>query len=307
MSLFRSPAASLSADVFIRPLRSKSNAVLNIMGGLAGIIFLVLNKKMASLYGGFFNLIAFSTLIMIIGLGFYMFFVREPRMVLEVEAENKRLGLAPEEGGTQERTKLSSEARKSFVFILAVVVFMYMGYNAFSTHFAVFAIRHLGMTLSSISGPLLVRVISVLVFCIPSALIATKIGRRRTARIGLAIIAVTLFAIYFITPATIRYLTLIFVVFGFGLALVSVNMGPMVVELCSDGDVGRYMGYYYLATTVAQIVTPTFAGFFLDKVGQWTLSLYACIFMLLGFVATFFIKHGDSKPVNVDAAEVLGG
>lgn len=306
MSLFRSPATALIADVFVRPLRSKSNAVLNVMGGVAGIVFLVLNKKMASLFGGYFNLIGLCAVIMLVGLAIYMLFVREPKLLKQVEEDNKRLGLAKTDDSKQSGGKLKSEIRKSLFYILGVVVFMYMGYNAFSTHFSVFAIKQLGMTSSSISGPLLIRVISVLIFCIPSAIISTKIGRKRTARIGLAITAVTLGAVYFITPATVNYLTPIFAVFGFGFALVSVNMGPMVVELCSDSDVGRYMGYYYLANTAAMIVTPTFSGFFLDKLGQQTLAIYAAVFMCLGFVTTFFIKHGDSKPISVNVAEVLG-
>ena len=307
MSLFRAPATALPQDVFIRPLRSKANAVLNIMGGIAGIIFLVLNKRLASLFGGYFNLMIASSLIMLVGLALYMLTVREPVLVARVAEENKRLGLASDPETAASGGKLDKPARKSLFFILAVVVFMYMGYNAFSTHFSLYAIKQLGMTPSSLSGPLLVRVVSVLIFCIPSAMISTKIGRKRTARIGLAIVAVTLGMVAFLTPATARLITPIFAVFGFGFALVSVNMGPMVTELCSDADTGRYMGYYYLANTIAQIVTPAFAGFFIDKVGQTSLAVYSSAFMVLGFAATYFIKHGDSKPISVDAAELLGG
>ncbi|MBL8967562.1 MAG: MFS transporter [Spirochaetaceae bacterium] len=307
MSLFRSPATALSADTFIRPLRSKSNAVLNIMGGIAGVVFLVLNKKMASLYGGFFTLILCSSLMMLVGLALYMLFVREPKLVKQVEEDNKRFGIETGDDGKRVDGKLRPDVRKSLFYILAVVVFMYMGYNAFSTHFSVYAIKQLGMTPSGISGPLLIRVVSVLVFCIPSAMLSTRIGRKMTARIGLAIVCVTIASVYFLTPSTARLIGPIFAVFGFGFALVSVNMGPMVVELCSDADVGRYMGYYYLATTAAQIVTPAFAGVFIDKVGQRSLAVYSALFALLGFAATFFVKHGDSKPVGVNAADVLGG
>ena len=182
-----------------------------------------------------------------------------------------------------------------------------MGYNAFSTHFAIYAIKHLRMTPSSISGPLLVRVFSVLIFAIPSAILSTKIGRKMTIRIGLVILSATVFMIYFLTPETAKLLSPIFIVYGIGFAMVSVQLGPMVVELCSNADVGRYMGYYYLATTVAQIITPAFAGIFLDKFGQQTIALYTAVFMAIGFVVTFFIKHGDSKTLNIKASAVLAG
>jgi len=305
MSLFRSPAAALAADAFVRPQRSKSNAVLNIMGGSAGVVFLVLNKRLASLFGGYLKLMALSAVIMLVGLAVYMIFVREPKLIKQVAEENARLGFV-EEPSRGKGGKLRPEVRRSMLYILAVVVFVYMGYNAFSTHFAVYAIKQLGMTPSSISGPLLVRVFSVLIFCIPSAMLSTKIGRRMTARIGLAILAATIVLVYFLTPETAKLLTPIFAVYGLGFAMVSVHLGPMVVELCSTADVGRYMGYYYLATTVAQIVTPALAGVFLDRLGQRTLALYTAVFMVLGFVATFFIKHGDAKPESVSASEALG-
>ncbi len=305
MSLFRSPAAALAADVFIRPQRSKGNAVLNILGGLAGVVFLVLNKKMASLFGGYMNLMAVSAIVMLIALAVYMLFVREPKLVKQVEEDNKRLGLT-EEIDSRKGAKLAPEVMRSLIYILAVVIFVYMGYNAFSTHFAIYAIKQLGMTPSSISGPLLVRVFSVLIFAIPSAIISTKIGRKMTARIGLVILAVTVFMIYFLTPETARFLSPIFIVYGIGFAMVSVHLGPMVVELCSSADVGRYMGYYYLATTVAQIVTPALAGIFLDSFGQRTIALYSAVFMVIAFAGTFFIKHGDARPVAIKAADVLG-
>lgn len=306
MSLFRSPAAALAADVFIRPQRSKGNAVLNILGGLAGVAFLVLNRRLASLFGGYFKLMALCSVIMLIALAIYMIFVRERKLVQQVEEDNKRLGLTESidevKGG-----KLQPEVRRSMIYILAVVALVYMGYNAFSTHFAIYAIRHLKMTPASISGPLLVRVFSVLIFAIPSAMLSTRIGRKMTTRIGLVILTITVFLIYFLTPETARLLSPIFVVYGIGFAMVSVQLGPMVVELCSNADVGRYMGYYYLATTVAQIITPAFAGIFLDRYGQQTIALYTTVFMAIGFAVTFLVKHGDSKPVNIKASEVLAG
>lgn len=306
MSLFRSPAAALAADVFIRPQRSKGNAVLNILGGLAGVAFLVLNKKLASLFGGYMKLMLLSAVVMLIALAIYMIFVRERKLVQQVEDDNKRLGLT-EDIDAVKGGKLKPEVMRSMLYILAVVAVVYMGYNAFSTHFAIYAIKHLRMTPSSISGPLLVRVFSVLIFAIPSAILSTKIGRKMTIRIGLVILSATVFMIYFLTPETAKLLSPIFIVYGIGFAMVSVQLGPMVVELCSNADVGRYMGYYYLATTVAQIITPAFAGIFLDKFGQQTIALYTAVFMAIGFVVTFFIKHGDSKPINIKASEVLAG
>ena len=42
MSTFRSPAVALMPDVTIKPLRSKANAIINLMGALGGIIYLII-------------------------------------------------------------------------------------------------------------------------------------------------------------------------------------------------------------------------------------------------------------------------
>lgn len=306
MSIFRSPATALVADLFVRPHRSKANAMLNIMGGMAGIVFLVMNAKMASVYGGFFKLIVICTVFMIIGVLVYTLTIREPKLARQVQEDNIRLGYVENTKSEKINEKLSPEVFKSLCFILAVVAFMYMGYNATSTHFSVYAINNLGMTSAEISKPLLVRVVSVLIFCIPSAMLSSKIGRKKTTMAGLAIVAVTSIALFFVTPESNGLLTPIFLVYGMGFAFASVNVGPMVIELCSDKDTGRYMGYYYLASTIAQIITPSLGGFVMDNIAEAGLFIYTALFMMLGFITCFFIKHGDCKPVNVNAVDVLG-
>ena len=44
MATFRSPAVALMPDVTLKPLRSKGNAVINLMGTAGGILVLVLGK-----------------------------------------------------------------------------------------------------------------------------------------------------------------------------------------------------------------------------------------------------------------------
>ena len=51
-----------------------------------------------------------------------------------------------------------------------------------------------------------------------------------------------------------------------GWAAVSVNSLPMVVEMCSSEDVGKYTGLYYTFSMSAQIVTPILSGAFLQYV-----------------------------------------
>jgi MFS family permease len=69
----------------------------------------------------------------------------------------------------------------------------------------------------------------------------------------------------------------------------------MVVELCSDGDVGKYTGYYYTASMAAQTLTPMVSGYLMDKMGMGVLFPYAALFVAASFVTMLFVKHGDSK------------
>ena len=94
---------------------------------------------------------------------------------------------------------------------------------------------------------------------------------------------------------------------GIGWATINVNSFPMVVELAKRGDVGKYTGFYYTASMAAQIVTPIFSGFLVDKLGWWVFFPYAAIFAGLAFVTMFFVKHGDAKPEAQGALESLAG
>lgn len=298
MSIVRSPAVALAPDIFIRPLRSKAIAVVNASGSLAGIIFLVFNRKLAELFGGgFTRLIFVAAGVMLIALTVYMLFVHERQFVEDAQKKSEELGLIESVEATNHDTVLTPERKRSLFLILTMVVLMYMGYNAYNTHFAVYAISYMGMTSASISGPLLVRVLVVMLLCVPAAMLAEKIGRKRCCAVGFVMAGVAIFSTYFLTADSSGLLSPIFVLMAAGIALVSVNAGPMVTELCNDKDNGKYTGYYYLATSVAQIVTPAIAGFFMRQYGNAVLPIYATVFYVLGFGVTLFIRHGDAAKL----------
>ena len=92
---------------------------------------------------------------------------------------------------------------------------------------------------------------------------------------------------------------------GFGMALVHNCSFPMVVEMCSGSDVGRYTGFYYTASMAAQVVTPMFSGFLMDKLGMTVLFPYAAIFVAGAFVTMLFVRHGDSRPIPAKGLEAL--
>ena len=96
-----------------------------------------------------------------------------------------------------------------------------------------------------------------------------------------------------------------FALAGIAWATINVNSFPMVVELASGGDVGKYTGFYYTASMAAQVATPMLSGLLMDKLGMMILFPYATIFVALAFVTMYFVKHGDSKPQAKKGLEAL--
>ena len=101
-------------------------------------------------------------------------------------------------------------------------------------------------------------------------------------------------------------MNILFALAGIGWATINVNSFPMVVELSRGGDVGKYTGFYYTASMLAQTVTPVLSGLFLD-IRMTLLFPYATVFVLGSFVTMLFVRHGDSKPIPPEnRLEALG-
>lgn len=304
MSLFRAPATALTADCFIRPLRTKANAMLNLLGGLAGVTFALLGKALLS--KGLSLTISFVIVAMVISTAIFLIFFRENKTVASVQKQIKDLGIGDKKTILSDKiaTKLSRPEFKSLIAILGVVTLMYMGYNAFSTHYSNYLTKYL-MQDASWTTPYLARVLLVLIFTFPAAAIASKIGRKKTLFIGLIIATVSYVGLSTVTENNVNMLYVWFVVYSIGFPMVAVNAGPMVVELAKDRDTGRYMGYYYIAATIAQIITPTLASVFIETLGfgYASITYYAAAFFTLAVICSLFINHGDVKPIMNDALE----
>lgn len=307
MSLYRSPAAALVADCFIRPHRTKANAALNVVGALAGVIFSIVGRKLIVSQDGviiFTKAIYFVIAGMLIPSIIYFLFARENKFVEQMRSRNVELGLIDDKTDVTDKTptKLTKDEKKSLFFILGIVFFLYMGYNAYNTHYTNYLVNYLQMP-ASWTTPYLMRVLLVTVFMVPAAMLATKIGRKKSAIIGTIFCMIGYIGSYTVSPEHVSMLYVWFLMIAIGFPLVSINLGPMVLELGKDSDAGRYMGYYYIAATVSQIVTPTIASFFINSMGYKVIGFYAGIFCLVACVCGFFVRHGDAKPIMVKAVD----
>ena len=302
MSVFRSPAVALMPDVTPKPLRSKGNAIINLMGASGGILVLALgiifgtgnirNDLMS--YIPIFTAVA---VIMLAALGIFMWKVRERKLVAEREEEERVMGIVETDDETEEKDlpkhKLSRGELVSLILILASVALWYMGYNAVASKYSVYAGSELKLDYNM---TLLVAQVSAIISYLPAGMIASRIGRKKTIVIGVAILlgAVTA-AIFMTAQSSIWLMNIIFALAGVGWATINVNSFPMVVELSGSGNVGKYTGYYYTASMAAQTLTPVISGIFMDNFGLRCLFPYAAVFIGLSLLTMLFVRHGDAK------------
>ena len=219
--------------------------------------------------------------------------INEPKCVAEMEAESAGLEEEPEpekNAGTGE--KLKGPQLRSLLLILASVALWFMGYNAVTSGFSRYATQELNGSFSMI---LMVCTAAAIVSYLPVGWVAAHIGRKKTILLGVLMLGCSFAAAVFFHAVT-PLLYVFFILAGMGWAFINVNSYPMVVELSSGSDVGRYTGYYYTVSMTAQIITPVFSGFLMGHVGYRTLFPYAAFFVFASFVTMLFVRHGDARP-----------
>ena len=307
MGTYRSPAVALMPDITPKPLRSKANAIINLMGAVGGILYLGVaavmypNSKVAGLehvnYQPLFIVVAS---IMFLSIGILFLTIKEPKLVKEqqeLEKQHPEWNLAEDDGSGNEA--LPKQVKKSLGFLLCSIMLWFIGYNAVETWFTTYVSQVMGQALGGASTCLLIATAGAIVSYIPIGILASKVGRKKTIMAGIILLAVCFGLGYFLTTTYNEINLVMFIVFalvGLAWAAINVNSLPMVVEMCKGSDIGKFTGYYYTFSMTAQVITPVVAGWLMRNVGYTTLFPYAAIFVALSFVTMLFVSHGDNKP-----------
>lgn len=306
MGTYRSPAVALMPDVTPKPLRSRANAIINLMGALGGIIYLIIatllysEKRTAGLdHVNYFLLFAVVAGIMLLSLAIVMFTVDEVALsakMREYEAAHPEENLTEtDESGNE---ALPAEVKKSLGFILVSVSLWFISYNAVETWFTTYASRQWNMALGSSSLCLTIATVGAIATYIPAGAMAGKIGRKKTILGGIVLMIAAFALIFIYTLLSNQFspvLYVIFVMIGVGWAAINVNSLPMVVEMCKGSDIGKFTGTYYTFSMAAQTVTPIVAGWLMNHVSYSTLFPYSLFFITAAFLTMSMVKHGDSE------------
>ena len=306
MGTYRSPAVALMPDVTPKPLRSKANAIINLMGAVGGIIYLAVaavlypNSKTAGVkHVNYQILFIVVSGIMLAAVALLYIFIKEPKLT----AENKRLEEQHPEWNLSEEDEsgnetLPAEVKRSLGFLLASIALWFTGYNAVTTWFTTYVSVVMGQGLGGASTCLLVATAGAIVSYIPIGNLASKIGRKKTIMAGIILLSV-MFAMGFVLTSMFKSINAImyvsFALVGLAWAAINVNSLPMVVEMCKGSDIGKFTGYYYTASMAAQIITPILAGTLMRVISYKVLFIYAAVFVLLSYMTMTQVKHGDQK------------
>ena len=298
MGLYRSPAVALMPDLTPKPLRSRGNAVINLMGTLGGIYALVMIKTLvgSGTTPNYMPLFMAIAIFMVVCVAILFFTIKEKKLSENMIHEDETRKEDIEQTGSS-NAKLPKDVQKSLLFMLASIALWFIGYNAVTTAFSRYATEVWGLQNGGYADCLMVATVTAVIGYIPIAKISAKLGRKKTILIGIILLLIcygsaALYSTYHFT------MTFFFGLIGFAWASITVNSLPMVVEMCSASDVGKYTGYYYTFSMSAQVITPILSGFLMENISYRILFPYAVIFTALAFLTMTQVKHGDAKPIQ---------
>lgn len=299
MASFRTPAVSLMPDVTVKPLRSKANAIINLMGSAGGILALGYLTFLAKDYQSYIVVFIVLAILMIAALAAFLLTVNEKKLVAQMHQEAIEYGIESaddvNEDTSKVKEKMPKDVKKSFILILSSIVFWFMAYNAATSKFSVYATTVLDF--KNFSMPLMVAQGAAIISYLPIGMLASKLGRKKTILLGICELFLAFLLGSFATDSSAFLLYGIMALAGIGWATINVNSYPMVVEMAKGSDVGKYTGIYYTASMSAQIITPILSGFLMDVINMRVLFPYSAIFCALAFTTMMFVKHGDSKAI----------
>ena len=295
MGLYRSPAVALMPDLTPKPLRSKGNAVINLMGAVGGLYalamiqFVVGSGEKLDYYPLFISIAAFMAVCVVI----LFLTIKEKKLAAEIVTDNEEDDI-PAVSSTAD---LPKEIKRSLLFILLSVALWFAAYNGVTTAFSRYATIVWGMEGGGYASCLMVCTVAAIISYIPIGFISAKIGRKKSILIGIVLLGLC-FGAAGIFTAYHPVMNVFFAIIGFAWASIGVNSLPMVVEMCSAADVGKYTGYYYTFSMSAQVITPILSGFLLEHISYRVLFPYAVFFTILAFICMTQVKHGDARPIR---------
>ena len=321
MGLYRSPAVALMPDLTPNKLRSKGNAIINLMGAVGGVYTLIMIKLLVGKGDrpDYMPLFVSVAALMVISVGILVITISEKKIEAKVAAEIKAYedstGLKVETEDTIEEVQLLEaeknssdenkgktvkmqmppEVKRSMAFLLTSIFLWFTAYNAVTTAFSRYTKVVWHLEGGGFADCLMVATVAAILSYVPIGNLAGRIGRKKTILVGIVLMSICYFAAIFVGQYH-GLVNVAFAVIGIGWAAINVNSYPMIVEMSKGSDIGKFTGTYYTFSMAAQILTPILSGFLLENVSYRTLFPYAFVFSVLAFITMAQVRHGDARP-----------
>lgn len=321
MGLYRSPAVALMPDLTPNKLRSKGNAIINLMGAVGGVYTLIMIKLLVGKGDrpDYMPLFVSVAALMVISVGILVITISEKKIEAKVAAEIKAYedstGLKVETEDTIEEEQLleaeknssdenkgktvkmqmPTEVKRSMAFLLTSIFLWFTAYNAVTTAFSRYTKVVWHLEGGGFADCLMVATVAAILSYVPIGNLAGRIGRKKTILVGIVLMSICYFAAIFVGQYH-GLVNVAFAVIGIGWAAINVNSYPMIVEMSKGSDIGKFTGTYYTFSMAAQILTPILSGFLLENVSYRTLFPYAFVFSVLAFITMAQVRHGDARP-----------
>lgn len=311
MGLYRSPAVALMPDLTPNKLRSKGNAVINLMGAVGGVYTLIMIKLLVGSGNqpDYTPLFVSVAALMVVAVGILLITVNEKKVKEKVAAEvadyEEKNGVVAmnedmeeqqaQQSGEGKKAAMPPEVKRSMIFLLASIFFWFTAYNAVTTAFSRYTKVVWKLEGGGFADCLMVATVAAIISYIPIGNIASKVGRKKTIMGGVVLMGLCYFAAIF-AGAYHPVVNVAFALIGVAWAAINVNSYPMIVEMSKGCDIGKFTGTYYTFSMTAQIFTPVLSGFLLENVSYRTLFPYALVFSVLAFLTMTQVHHGDARP-----------
>src|SRR2546425_1958563 len=253
---FNSPGYALMPDITPRPLRSRANGILNMMGGLGAVIaFLVLSpliRRSRTLPFDIASGILLAALVVI------LLVIRERRL--------SHLYLADQAPASDvEVGRLLPAARmvvlsrdRSLLFLMLGALAWVAAVNGVQNMFTRYGVQHFGLDPAGATSILAFFAIAFIACSVPAGILGDRIGRLKTIRLGAAGTLVTFVAVSFIRDAVLYRLSLI--IGGAGWALVITNAYPFFVDRIPAAPTRTFTGLWDATPALAGPVPPPVFG-----------------------------------------------
>jgi MFS family permease len=282
MALFRSPTVAWLGDLFPANDRSKANGIINLMGGIGGLLAFFGGGYLYEAVGPTAPFIG-GAVLMVVAASVAVWRVREPSQI-EVEKSDTS-------GVMANLRVVWGKQDKSGIWVLAAILFWFIAYNAIEAGLSSFAVFTLGISPGMAAIYAGSVTISFIAFAVPAGLLGTKYGRRKIILTGLTGLVLLLFLGYFLIQSVTTFVIAMITMGGFW-ALVNVNSLPLVYDYGDERKIGAYTGLYYFASQTAAIVGPTLGGLTVENLGnqyRW-LFLFSTLFMAFAWIAISRVK-----------------